>query len=466
MKKPNVIWITLESVRQDHTSVSGYNRDTTPNLANISSKSRAATFSNCFSHSLWTPPCSASILTGTYMSSHGLGMDGSAEEKIPAELDTLPELLSDEGYTTGCLSPSPYISEATGLDRGFDRYTRLSAKRLLREANPMSLVKYALAVRSDGPGFETNYRRHNLSAIMTHMAKKWVTELSRQDPFFLYLHMPNPHHPYTPCNRWIEEFTDEISMSSAEAMDLVMDVFDSTESINEHIANGCDFSPEEWNAIEAMYDAEVRDADRYVGELFNHAVDRDRDTIFVVTGDHGEFFGELGLLGHNLALHDAVTNVPLVLYGIPDLEAEPDDLVQHIDITRTIGEYVNCATDQFQGTDLREDTRDYCLVQRGTADLDSYTEYNEAFDTSRFFESAINCLRSRQFKYTAGSEKRFLFELPDEEHSAGKTSPETEEEFETKLERLLTTVPDWGEAAQSAEFTDEMKERLSDLGYI
>jgi len=59
-----------------------------------------------------------------------------------------------------------------------------------------------------------------------------------------------------------------------------------------------------------------------------------------------------------------------------------------------------------------------------------------------------------------------LFELPDEEHSVGKTSPETEEEFETKLERLLTTVPDWGEAAQSTEFTDEMKERLSDLGYI
>jgi uncharacterized sulfatase len=68
-------------------------------------------------------------------------MDGSAEEKIPAELNSLPELLRDEGYTTGCLSPSPYISEATGLDRGFDRYTRLSAKRLLREANPMSLAQ-------------------------------------------------------------------------------------------------------------------------------------------------------------------------------------------------------------------------------------------------------------------------------------------------------------------------------------
>ncbi|WOY07717.2 sulfatase-like hydrolase/transferase [Halobacterium salinarum] len=170
-KNPNVVWITLESVRQDHTSVGGYDSDTTPNIANIAAKSRATSFSHCFSHSLWTPPCSASILTGTYMSSHGLGMDGSAGEKIPAGLDTLPELLSEEGYATACLSPSPYISEATGLDRGFDRFTRLSAKRLLNAADPMSLIKYALGVRSDGPGFTLNYRRHNLSFIMTEMAK-------------------------------------------------------------------------------------------------------------------------------------------------------------------------------------------------------------------------------------------------------------------------------------------------------
>ncbi len=393
-------------------------------------------------------------------------MDGSAGEKIPDDLNTLPELLSDEGYTTACLSPSPYISEATGLDRGFDRFTRLSAKRLLNAANPMSLMKYALAVRSDGPGFALNYRRHNLSFIMSQMAKKWITELSRRDPVFLYLHMPNPHHPYTPCNRWIEEFTDEISMTSEEAMDLVMNVFDSTESLNEHMANGCDFSSDEWDAIKAMYDAEVRDADRYVGELFDHVTELDRDTIFVVTGDHGEFFGELGLLGHNLALHDAVTNVPLVLYGVPDLHAGPDDLVQHIDVTRTIGEYVGCATDQFQGIDLREGTREYCLIQRGTADLDSYTEYNTEFDESRFFESTVDCLRSPQFKYIEGNKKRFLFELPDEEYLVGEANPQKEDEMATELESLLASLPDWSGGAQDAEFTEEMKERLSDLGYV
>ncbi|QRY22776.1 sulfatase [Halobacterium sp. GSL-19] len=456
----------MESVRQDHTSVGGYDSDTTPNIANIAAKSRATSFSHCFSHSLWTPPCSASILTGTYMSSHGLGMDGSAGEKIPAGLDTLPELLSEEGYATACLSPSPYISEATGLDRGFDRFTRLSAKRLLNAADPMSLIKYALGVRSDGPGFTLNYRRHNLSFIMTEMAKKWITELSRQNPSFLYLHMPNPHHPYTPCNRWIEEYTDEISMASEEAMDLVMDVFDSTESLNEHIANGCEFSSDEWDGIKAMYDAEIRDADRYVGELFDHVTELDRDTIFVVTGDHGEFFGELGLLGHNLALHDAVTNVPLVLYGIPDLHAGSDDLVQHIDVTRTIGEYVGCATNQFQGADLTEESRDYCLMQRGTADLGSYTEYNTEFDTSRFFESTINCLRSHQFKYFEGGEKRLLFELPDEEHPVREPNPQTEREMATELESLLANLPDRSGGAKDSEFTEEMKERLSDLGYI
>ncbi|AUV84145.1 hypothetical protein C2R22_21430 (plasmid) [Salinigranum rubrum] len=84
---PNIVWLTLESLRFDHTSLSGYKRDTTPFLQSIAAESSAVSFDKCFSHGIWTRPASASILTGTYPSHHQAGM---GSDVIPDDLPTVP----------------------------------------------------------------------------------------------------------------------------------------------------------------------------------------------------------------------------------------------------------------------------------------------------------------------------------------------------------------------------------------
>lgn len=81
------------------------------------------------------------------------------------------------------------------------------------------------------------------------------------------------------------------------------------------------FSPDEWDALKAMYDAEIAYADEFVGTPFNY-VQRvtTGETVFVVTGDHGDPFGEQGVLGHDLVLGDNLTNVLMIVSAMDGLE--------------------------------------------------------------------------------------------------------------------------------------------------
>ncbi len=106
--RPNILWITLESVRYDHTSLSGYGRDTTPALARLASDPRATAFEQCITHGKWTGTSSGSILTGQYpdtverMQSYAeqwLSSRDSRTTGTEAELDEATKAhLSDMGY--------------------------------------------------------------------------------------------------------------------------------------------------------------------------------------------------------------------------------------------------------------------------------------------------------------------------------------------------------------------------------
>ena len=71
-RSPNIIWLTLDSVRADHTSMEGYRRDTTPELNRISNESEGEWFPNCIAHANSTRISTASVVTGTYPSDHNV----------------------------------------------------------------------------------------------------------------------------------------------------------------------------------------------------------------------------------------------------------------------------------------------------------------------------------------------------------------------------------------------------------
>jgi uncharacterized sulfatase len=440
----------------------GYERDTTPELERISKTTDGQWFSNCFSHNNSTRTSTASIITGTYPSHHGVTWD----KVIPPELDTVPEILSKVGYHTVGISRN--ANSSMGFNRGFDEFKWISSSRFLSAVDLPTVIKYGLNIRRHSAGFATETAKHATPFIINDMAKRRVRSYAGDDePFFMYLHYNEPHRPYYPPLSYLDEYTDEIEMSTQEAAEVAMEMH---QNANEIIANGSEFSEEEWEALYAMYDAEIAYTDDCVGRLFDYvnSINLD-DTVFVITADHGELFGEKGMLTHKIVLHDALINVPLVTHGFSELEIETNDLLQHSDIMQTLVAMAGGDTSQFQGVDLRKDSRDFIVAQDPDIGntLDKFTEYNPEFDSSRYHTPLLTCIRNEKFKYQKSEEKTDLFRLPDEENDVSNEETETVDEMEDMLNDWMN---EYGypvsEKETKSEFSDNMKQQLSDLGYI
>lgn len=459
---PSIVWINLESVRYDHTSLGGYHRDTTPNLERISKADTAVSMNKCFAHSHWTAPSCSSMLTGTTPSRHGIGNGNTPNNTIPDAIDTVPELLSAIGYNTVGLTGNGYSGPASGLDRGFDRYTFFASSNLHRTLGLRALAKYIRHVRQYGGGFTTNSTLHNTSLLMTDVLKREASRLAAEsEPYFMWTHYGDTHHPYTPPRAFRDQFIDEIEMSASEAIELSVSVH---ENLHQHIADGCPFSDAEWEALIAMYDSEIAHVDWWVGKLYDHIQSIDDNVIFVITGDHGELFGESNLISHKLVLNDATTRVPLVIDGLPDLAEQQSNIVQHVDVITTILHRIGADTTQLQGVNLFEETREFA-VSEASGHTAEYEQYNPEFDYSRFCTSPFLSVRTNEYRYQRSTEHTKLFELPDEETDVSAAQPAVHD----RLDQLLT---DWlADNAvpvnqQREELSEEMQAHLKDMGYV
>jgi uncharacterized sulfatase len=462
--RPNIVWLTLDSIRYDRTSMGEHSRDTTPNMQRIASLPGGETFSQCITTARWSLPSVASMLTGTYQRYHGMG---SRTEVLPEEIDTVAERLADRGYYTAGLSANSFFAEETGLDRGFERFEQLNAGNFARVADVRSFSKFALGIGRHSAGFDLDKRKHRPDFLVNELAKRRLESFAGEhEPFFFAAHYHGAHHPYYPPLAFQDVYTDEIGMSSTEASEIA---FARTTDVYEGMAEAESFAPAEWEAIRAMYDTLVAYTDGIVGDFFDHlrSLDLD-DTIVVITADHGDLLGERDLLSHKLVLHDALVRVPLVVHGFEDLLGRGDDLLQHVDIVRTLLERVGGRTNGLQGYDLRERSRDFAISQCGpgtSEGLDIIQSHDEDFDRSAFHESALTALRSTEFKYQRSDDGSELFELPDETEDVSATYPEKVAEFDEYLTEWLADHEGRSIEGTEAQFSDEVRQQLADLGY-
>lgn len=468
--RPNIVWLNLDSIRADRTSMAGYHRDTTPNMRRIADGPTSRALTNCVSHAMWSLPSDSSILTGTYPSHHGTGL---WNDVLPEGITTIPERFAELGYRTVGLSQNAYCSESTGLDRGFQDFTWMDKSNLLQTAGPKILLKYLLGLRKHSAGFTTDTSRHRPEFIATELAKRRISDYGGSDePFFMFVHTQGAHLPYIPPLPYRDAFTDDIEMSTEEAADVA---FDRSMNYYREIANGCEFSPEVKEAIDAMYDGVLAYADHQVGDLFDHIQSLDMGpTVFVVTGDHGDLLGEHGVIGHQFSLHDGLVNVPTVVHGLPSVTDLPEDaLVQHIDVMQMLLDEAGASDEtlsELQGIDPREETRTYALSQRGNETYETAVEqvrkHNPDANLDRFQSGLVHAVRSGEYKWLRGDRGDELYRLDDEDTDVSADHPEVADEhrefFETFSERLGR-----GERnAEQREMSDAMKKQLSDLGYV
>ncbi|WP_240452006.1 sulfatase [Halostella salina] len=459
--RPNVLWITLDSVRADHTSMDGYSRDTTPRMQAVANLADGRSFSNCFATGNSTPKSTGSMLTGTYPTRHGLGI---SNEYLPENIDTVPELFRRVGYATAGLTRNSYVSSGTGLDRGFDRFEWVAASTMLDAVDFRTIAKYLFNIRKHSAGLSLDTAKHATPYLLNEMAKQWLADLARDEPFFMYLHYNEPHRPYFPPLPYLDRYTDHLDISASEAAEISMRVHYELEDI---VADGCDLTETELAAVEAMYDAEIAYTDEQVGNLLDYLRSLDlSDTVVVITGDHGELFGERGLLAHDFAVNDAVTRVPLVISGLDDVEYPTDELIQHIDVLQTILSRAGGETDQFQGIDLRTGTRDHVLSQRGPANFEPYLNCNPDFDTSRYHEGTLTGLRTHQYRLKKSENRVDLHALPDETTDVADAHPKIAAELNDELSEWLATEGQPIATGEDSELSEAMQKQLRDLGYM
>lgn len=302
--RPNIILISVDTLRADHLGCYGYDRDTSPAMDAFSRD--GILFSRFYSHSPSTLPAHMSMLTGLHPTGHELltlPVGGAVRGQVldPA-VSTLPDMLRSEGYATAAFTGGAQVSGVFGFNRGFDSYQENRAAVALDTA----------------PALYTK-------------AAHWV-ERNRDHPFFLFLHTYQVHAPYLPPSDQADRFLAE---------DAAWRQADITELLTEREGKYSRMSDSERENLIALYDGEIRYMDEGFIEPFLallKRLDLYDNSLIILTADHGEEFGEHRGWEHGHSLYDELIHVPLIIRrpGGAGAGSRVDDVCRMIDLMPTI----------------------------------------------------------------------------------------------------------------------------------
>ncbi len=243
--RPNIVLISIDTLRSDRLPAYGYDGVETPAIDRLAAD--GVLFERAYTHINVTLPSHVSVFTGLLPPEHGV-RDNSGY-RLAEGTPTLAGMLRAEGYATGGFVSSYVLRAGTGVERGFDVYddgVRFESGRDFGELQR--------------PGLET------LDA-----ASRWLGDVA-DSPFFLFLHLYEPHAPYNPPPPFADRYDDP-------------------------------------------YDGEVAAADAVVGELVRRLEQRGlyRDALVVLLSDHGEGLMDHGEMDHLILVYREVLQVPLIV---------------------------------------------------------------------------------------------------------------------------------------------------------
>jgi len=290
--KTNVIVLSIETLRRDHLSLYGYERNTSPFLERLADES--VVFEQSFSQSSWTRPSVASILTGLHVSQHGAI---TAFDSLDGSLVLLPEVLREHGYASAAFCSGYVVSNPIfNYDQGFDLF-----------------VNEELALFDE----------------LSQDALAWL-DATPSRPFFVYMHSYDPHAPYIAPGRFTEHFDSEYEGRLKELLVL------QPKTLNKMR----DLSAKEKEYVIARYDAEILYTDTVLEKLVEGLKERGlwENTLLVVTSDHGEELGDHGSWGHGSGLLPEQLAVPFLIRfpGRKHAGTRSDSLASGVDVMPTV----------------------------------------------------------------------------------------------------------------------------------
>jgi arylsulfatase A-like enzyme len=428
-KQSNIVLILLNAARADHLKAYGYQRNTTPNIDNLSKES--AIFEQAIAQANWTLPSLASILTSRYVHNLGVWERGN---RISEEELTLPEILKIYGYRTAAFVGGLDTMADYGLSQGFDCYYDDTAD------SPMNSFNETVPLAID-----------------------WLKK-NKDNKFFLLVHGYDVHAPYNYPAPYEDMYdphysgiVDELSLDYPLLKNIRGNVlFWDGERIN--------LTERDIGHIIAHYDAGLTYADKFIGELLAE-IDRLGlwdDTTVIVTSEHGEELGDhtgFDRFGR-MNLYDEVIRVPLIIKPpFADLKGKHiSKQVQLIDIMPTILDLLGIPINkEAQGASL------VALIKPGDVSKD--------FDRYAFSQTGPEkwSIRAGQWKLIADNGEYELYNLEEDEREANNLARRHPEVVYGLVRRYL----DWRKKTDSGrdpddtriELTVEMKEKLREAGY-
>ena len=269
---PNLLLISIDTLRADKLEPYGYRRPTSPAIAALAQDGLVV--ETAVSTSPWTLPAHTSLLTGLYPSRHGVR---SMLHGLPDEVVPLAETLAGSGYATAAVVNSRYLANRYGGHRGFDSFEHVpeTAARMA----PTQVNEKALA---------------------------WL-EQTKERPFFLFVHYYDVHSDYRSLPRYESEFVRRYSGG----------VNGRTGQLLRHGLGKFAFDASGKLNLVERYVAGIRQMDDGIAELLGklEVLELAENTLVILTSDHGEEFLEHGGVLHGTTLYDEVARVPLILRG-------------------------------------------------------------------------------------------------------------------------------------------------------
>ena len=379
-----IILVTVDTLRADRLGVYGSTKGLTPALDRFAQN--ALRFTSAVTQVPLTLPAHASMLTGLHPAGHGIRTNDGF--RLGSGVATLAEALRGGGYATGAFIGGAPLQASFGLDRGFDRYDDDFARAAGAVERPADDVVRA--------------------------AISWIDQHPAQ-PLFAWLHLFDPHSPYTPPAPFATAHPG------------------------------------------APYDGEVAYTDAAIGRLFEHLQRSDlfSRAAIIVVADHGESLGEHGERTHGTFLYDATVHVPLIvkLPGTTAARAVTAP-VETADLAPTIASLADVRLGAVDGQSLLP------LVDGG-GDPDRPAYVESYYQNVLLGWSPLRAARTTRWKFIEAPHP----ELYDLENDPGELHNRVNDRagLAAGLQRALPSAS--GEVTARRTATSEAAERVRSLGY-
>lgn len=311
-KKINVILISLDALRADHLGCYGHFRDTSPNIDRLAQE--GVLFKNAIAQAPYTLSSHMSMLTSLYPSFHSV----NTLEKgyLPSSIPTLAEIFYNDGYRTFAITGGGQFHRQFSFSRGFESFIEGTHAQKEVESKVEEVIAFL--------------------------------EKERNNNFFIFLHTYQIHSPYLPNPPYDTLFDPDYEGSIDGSMNTIR-------LVNK---KKIPCSARDFEHVAALYDGDIRETDIGLSRLWEYLRQSslDKNTLVVITADHGDEFGEHGEIGHSGHLYDEVLKVPLI-FRLPGVLPEGKMIstqVQSIDILPTIMDItgVKWKNPNFQGRSL------------------------------------------------------------------------------------------------------------------